>query len=74
VPNQYRHPKNIEAVRHIHQTCVKKNVPLVIHFFDHAMAEPFRQDGVHFVLYGTDRGGIAELKPHFDFLKGVKTR
>jgi len=74
VPNQYRHPKNIEAVRHIHQTCVKKNVPLVIHFFDHAMAEPFIQDGVHFVLYGTDRGGIAELKPHFDFLKGVKAR
>ena len=74
VPNQYQHPTYIEAVRHIHQTCMKKRVPLVIHFFDHAMAEPFIQDGVHFVLYGSDRGGIPELKPHFDFLRGVKAR
>jgi 2-keto-3-deoxy-L-rhamnonate aldolase RhmA len=74
VPNQYQHPKYIEAVKHIHQTCVKKKVPLVIHFFDHAMAEPFIQEGVHFVLYGSDRGGIPELKPHFEFLKGVKRK
>jgi 4-hydroxy-2-oxoheptanedioate aldolase len=72
VPNDYHHPKYIEAVQRIHQTCRKKGVPLVIHFFTHEMAEPFIQDGVHFVLFGSDRRGVAELKPHFDFLRGVK--
>jgi 2-keto-3-deoxy-L-rhamnonate aldolase RhmA len=72
VPNQYQHPKYLEAVQRIHQTCIKKNVPLVIHFFTHEMAEPFIQDGVRFVLFGSDRAGVAELKPHFDFLRGVK--
>jgi 2-keto-3-deoxy-L-rhamnonate aldolase RhmA len=74
IPNQYGHPKYIEAVQRIHQTCLKRKMPLVIHFFTHEMAEPFLQDGVHFVLFGTDRGGVAELKPHFDFLRGVKAR
>ena len=61
-------------MQRIHATCRKHNVPLVIHFFTHEMAEPFIQDGVHFVLYGSDRGGVAELKPHFDFLKAVKAK
>jgi 2-keto-3-deoxy-L-rhamnonate aldolase RhmA len=74
VPAQYGHPKYIEAVQRIHQTCVKRQVPLVIHFFTHEMAEPFIQAGVHFVLFGTDRGGVGELKSHFDFLRGVKAK
>ena len=74
VPNQYQHPRYVEAVRRIHLACVKKNVPLVIHFFDHAMAEPFIQEGVRFILYGNDRGGVAELKSHFEFLKRVQAR
>ena len=74
VPAQYGHPKYIEAVQRIHQTCVRHQVPLVIHFFTHEMAEPFIRDGVHFVLFGSDRGGVGELKPHFDFLRGVQAK
>jgi 4-hydroxy-2-oxoheptanedioate aldolase len=72
VPANYHHPKYIEAVKHIHDTCRRKRVPLVIHFFTHEMAEPFIQEGVHFVLFGSDRGTVPALDEHFKFLRGVK--
>lgn len=72
VPANYHHPKYIEAVKHIHETCVRKKVPLVIHFFTHEMAEPFIKEGIHFVLFGSDRGTVPALGDHFQFLRGVK--
>lgn len=72
IPADYHHPKYIEAVKHIHDTCRRKRVPLVIHFFTREMAEPFLRQGIHFVLFGTDRGALATLGEHFQFLRGVK--
>jgi 4-hydroxy-2-oxoheptanedioate aldolase len=72
VPANYHHPKYIEAVKHIHDTCRRRQVPLVIHFFTHEMAEPFIREGIHFVLFGTDRGSVPALGEHFQFLRGVK--
>ena len=72
VPAQYGHPRYIEAVRHIHATCRRRNVPLVIHFFNPEMAEPFIREGVCFILYGTDRGGIAALGKPFGLLRGMR--
>lgn len=71
VPAQYDHPRYVEAARHIHQVCRRRGVPLVIHFFSREMAEPFLREGLHFVLFGTDRQGLPGLQPHFAFLRGV---
>lgn len=71
VPADYQHPRYIEAVRHIHDTCRRRGVPLVIHFFTREMAVPFIADGVHFILFGTDRGTVAALGAEFEFLRAV---
>lgn len=71
VPADYHHPRYIEAVQHIQQICRRRNVPLVIHFFTREMAAPFIANGVHFILFGTDRGAIAALGAEFQFLRTV---
>lgn len=72
-PADYHHPRYLEAVEHIHTTCKAKGVPLVIHFFTHEMAQPWIEQGIHFVLYGTDRRGIGDaMKADFDFLHGLE--
>jgi hypothetical protein len=46
-------------------------VPLVIHFFSYEMADPWIEKGIHFVLFGTDRGGIGDtMEQDFAHLRG----
>jgi 4-hydroxy-2-oxoheptanedioate aldolase len=71
VPADYHHPRYIDAVQHIHDICRRRGVPLVIHFFSREMAAPFIADGVHFILFGTDRGTIAALGTEFQFLRAL---
>lgn len=72
VPGDYHHPKYLEAVERIHQVCKEKSVPLVIHFFDYAMAEPWMEKGIRFVLFGTDRERIGdEMKGSMAHLRGL---
>ncbi|MCZ6644956.1 MAG: aldolase/citrate lyase family protein [SAR324 cluster bacterium] len=72
VPAQYQHPKYEEAVGRIHDTCTARGVPLVIHFFSYEMAEPWIAKGVKLVLFGTDRGGIADqMQADFAHLRGL---
>jgi 4-hydroxy-2-oxoheptanedioate aldolase len=71
IPADYQHPKFLEAVARIHETCVAKGVPLVIHFFSYEMADPWIEKGIHFVLFGTDRGGIGDtMEQDFAHLRG----
>jgi 4-hydroxy-2-oxoheptanedioate aldolase len=71
-PAQYHDPKYIEAVDRIYETCTAKGIPLVIHFFTYEMAEPWIAKGVRLVLFGTDRGGIADqMKADFDHLRAL---
>jgi 4-hydroxy-2-oxoheptanedioate aldolase len=73
VPADYHHPRYLEAVEHIHATCREKNVPLVIHFFNYEMAQPWIGKGINFILFGTDRRGIGDaMKKDFDFLRGLE--
>jgi staphyloferrin B biosynthesis citrate synthase len=73
VPADYQHPRYLEAVEHIHATCKAKGMPLVIHFFNYEMAQPWIERGIHFVLFGTDRRGIGDaMKKDFDFLRGLE--
>jgi 4-hydroxy-2-oxoheptanedioate aldolase len=60
IPNKYDHPKFVETLTHIHNTCRKHGVPLVIHLFNHNMASHWIRRGVHFVLFGTDRRALSE--------------
>ncbi|MCH8241669.1 MAG: hypothetical protein IH897_03535 [Planctomycetes bacterium] len=60
VPNKYDHPKFLETMIHIHETCRAKGVPLVIHLFNHDMAAYWINKGIHFILYGTDRRALSE--------------
>lgn len=72
VPADYQHPSYLEAVSHIHATCQAKGVPLVIHFFDYAMADPWIAEGVRLVLFGSDRAGIGDaMQADFDHLRGL---
>ena len=71
-PAQYHDPRYIEAVDRIYETCTAKGIPLVIHFFTYEMAEPWIAKGVRLVLFGTDRGGIADqMKADFDHLRAL---
>lgn len=73
VPADYHHPRYLEAVEHIHSQCSKQGVPLVIHFFNYEMAEPWIAKGVHFVLFGNDRLGIGDrMKTDLDHLKNLE--
>ncbi len=73
VPADYHHPRYLEAVEHIHNTCKARQVPLVIHFFTYEMAQPWIEKGIHFVLFGSDRTGIGDaMKTDFDFLRGLE--
>lgn len=71
-PAQYHDPKYLEAVDRIHDTCKARDIPLVIHFFTYEMAEPWIAKGVRMVLFGTDRGGIADqMQTDFAHLRGL---
>jgi 4-hydroxy-2-oxoheptanedioate aldolase len=73
VPADYHHPRYLEAVDRIFDTCKAKGVPLVIHFFTREMAQPWIAKGIRFILYGTDRKGIGDaMKQDFDFLHGLE--
>ncbi len=57
-------------MEHIHTVCRARGVPLVIHFFTYAMAEPWIAKGVRFVLFGNDRLGIGDrMKTDLEHLK-----
>ncbi len=72
VPAQYQHPTYIAAVDRIMGVCQKMNMPLVIHFFEHAMSDPFIQKGIFFVLFGSDRTSIGDdLKRHMAHLRAL---
>lgn len=72
VPADYHHPRYLEAVDHIYDTCRARGVPLVIHFFTYEMAQPWIEKGVRFVLFGSDRRGIGDqMKADFEFLRGL---
>ena len=72
VPNKYDHPKFVECLTHIHDTCRKLGVPLVIHLFNHDMAAHWIRRGVHFVLFGTDRRALSEgFHGDFEFLRNI---
>jgi 4-hydroxy-2-oxoheptanedioate aldolase len=72
VPNKYDHPKFVEALAYIHDTCRQRGVPLVIHLFNHAMAAQWIHRGVHFVLFGTDRRALSEgFHADFEYLRHI---
>ena len=74
IPTEYHHPKYLEAVDHILNTCNARNMPLVIHFFTHEMAQPWIEKGVRFILFGNDRLGIGDkMKADLDTLKALET-
>ena len=60
IPGQYHHPDYLGAVDTILEGCRAHKIPLMIHFFNYEMAEPWINKGVNFVLFGTDRNGIGE--------------
>jgi 4-hydroxy-2-oxoheptanedioate aldolase len=72
VPNKYDHPKFVEALTHIHDTCKKMRVPLVIHLFNHDMAAYWIRRGVNFVLFGHDRRALSEgFHADFEYLRHI---
>lgn len=72
VPNKYDHPKFVEALTHVHDTCRKHGVPLVIHLFSHDMAAYWIRRGVNFVLFGTDRRALSEgFHADFEHLRHI---
>ena len=75
IPNKYDHPKFIETLTHIHDTCKRMKVPLVIHLFNHDMAGYWIRKGVHFILFGTDRRALSEgFHADFEALRHVNGR
>ncbi len=72
IPAQYQHPKFLEAITRIHETCLARDVPLVIHHFSREMSDPWIGKGVNFVLFGTDRNGLGEaLQENFERLRAL---
>lgn len=73
IPADYDHPRYLEAVDHVFDTCRDKGVSLVIHFFSHEMAQPWIERGICFILYGSDRRGIGDaMKQDLDFLRSLE--
>ncbi len=72
VPAEYQHPKFLDAITRIHETCLARDVPLVIHHFSHEMSDPWIEKGVNFVLFGSDRSGLDEAhRQSFERLRGL---
>ncbi|MBM3944739.1 MAG: hypothetical protein FJ317_04515 [SAR202 cluster bacterium] len=78
IPDQYDHPKYLEAVRRVIKTCKKHGVPTLVHHHSVELTAQWLKEGARFVLHGSDarlmhnavRAAFGELKAIGEKLSG----
>jgi staphyloferrin B biosynthesis citrate synthase len=60
VPDQYDHPRYLEAVEHVIETAQGRGIPAGPHCFDETMLLQYREKGARFMLFSADVRALAD--------------